>query len=93
MDEKFSIMEEMLRKLLQAQPKKGDRTSEKRGATRGQGSRGNPNPIRSGENHEDDIFYSENRPGRCKIGLDDPERKSPNQRGTVREQGLTGSST
>ncbi|KAL0904501.1 hypothetical protein M5K25_026623 [Dendrobium thyrsiflorum] len=50
MDEKFVIVEEMLRKLLEDKPK--TMTLEVKGAIDGQGNGGNPNPLRRRENQK-----------------------------------------
>ncbi|KAL0917295.1 hypothetical protein M5K25_012348 [Dendrobium thyrsiflorum] len=58
-DEKFSILEEMLKKLLKSQPKTV--SSETREATDNQGCGENPNPIRRREDEEVEILEGEER--------------------------------
>ncbi|KAL0916630.1 hypothetical protein M5K25_014157 [Dendrobium thyrsiflorum] len=55
-DEKFAIMEEIVRKILEFQIKTA--SLEARGATNDQGSGGNPNPIRRGKDQEVEIVFS-----------------------------------
>ncbi|KAL0906618.1 hypothetical protein M5K25_025128 [Dendrobium thyrsiflorum] len=58
MDKKCAVVEEMLKKLHDAQPK--TTSSEAKGATNGQGSGRNPIPIRRRENQEVEILEGEN---------------------------------
>ncbi|KAL0920102.1 hypothetical protein M5K25_009212 [Dendrobium thyrsiflorum] len=57
MEGKFTVVEEMLKKFIEAKPKKA--TSETRETIGGQGGGGNPNPIRGGENQEVEILEEE----------------------------------
>ncbi|KAL0913807.1 hypothetical protein M5K25_017296 [Dendrobium thyrsiflorum] len=58
MDGKFVVMEDMLKKLLEAKPNTA--TSEMKEATDGQGRGENLNPFRGGENQEVEILEGEN---------------------------------